>query len=93
MTNMLCSPFGQRFDPPNGYWPVRLCQLSQVTNVRYSGSALQSDGDMNTDVNKRTQCVWNNWKKISGVLYGKRIPPNVNSPAAKDHFFVGLCIL
>ena len=28
--------------------------------------------------NKRTQCGWNNWRNMSGVLYDKRAPPHVN---------------
>ena len=43
-------------------------QLPQVTEFKYLGSTLQSDGDMNTEVDKRTQCGWNNWRKISGIL-------------------------
>ena len=34
-------------------------------------------GDMNTEVNKRTQCGWNNWIKMSGVLCGKSVPTHV----------------
>ena len=30
--------------------------LPLVTELKYLGSTLQSDGDMNTEVNKRTQC-------------------------------------
>ena len=33
-------------------------QLSQVTEFKYLGSTLQSDGVMNAEVNKRTQCGW-----------------------------------
>ena len=31
----------------------------------------------NESLNKRTQCGWNNWRKISGVLCDKRVPPHV----------------
>ena len=41
------------------------------------GSTLQSDGDMSTEVNKRTPCGWNNWRNMSGVLCDKRLPPHV----------------
>ena len=40
-------------------------------------STLQSDGDMSTEINKRTQCGWNNWRKMSGVQCDKRVPPHV----------------
>ena len=49
----------------------------QVTEFKYLGSTLQSDVDMNTEVNKRTQCRWNNWMKMSGILRDKRTPPHV----------------
>ena len=38
---------------------------------------MQRDGDMNTEVNKRTPCGWNNWRKMSGVLCDKKVPPHV----------------
>ena len=40
-------------------------------------SALQSDGDMSTEINKRIKCGWNNWRKMSGVLCDKIVPPHV----------------
>ena len=49
-------------------------QLPQVTELKYLGSTVQNDGDMNTEVRKRTQCGWNNWRKVSGVICDKRIP-------------------
>ena len=62
---------------PLGSVNVQSAQLSQVTEFKYLGSTLQSDGDMNTEVNKMTQCGWNNCRKISGVLCDKRVPPYV----------------
>ena len=35
--------------------------LPQVTEFKYLASTLQIDGDMNTEVNKKTQCGSNNW--------------------------------
>ena len=56
---------------------MQYARLPQVTVFKYLGSTLQSDGDMSTEINKRTQCGWNNWRKMSGVLYDKRVPPHV----------------
>ena len=56
---------------------VQSVRLPQVTEFKYMGSTMQSDGDMSTEVKKRTQCGWNNWRKMSGVLRDKRIPPHV----------------
>ena len=47
----------------------------QVTEFKYLGSTLQSDGDTSTDIYKRKQCGWNNWRKMSGILCDKRVPP------------------
>ena len=41
------------------------------------------DGDMNTEVNKRTQCGWNNWRKMSGDMSDKREPPHGNGKMHK----------
>ena len=56
---------------------MQSAQLPQVTEFKYLGSTLQSDGGMSTEINKRTQCGWNNWRKMSGVLCNKRVPPHV----------------
>ena len=58
-------------------------QLPQVTEFKYLGSTLQNDGDMSSEVNKRTQCGWNNWRKMSGVLCDKRVPPHVKGKIDK----------
>ena len=58
-------------------------QLPQVTEFKYMGSTLQNDGDMSSEVNKRTQCGWNTWRKMSGVLCDKRVPPHVKGKIDK----------
>ena len=52
-------------------------KLLHVPEFKYLGSTLQSDGDMSSEVNKRAQCGWINWRKRSGVLCGKSVPPHV----------------
>ena len=58
---------------------MQSAQLPQVTEFKYLGSTMQSDGDMTTEINKRTQCGWNNWRKMSGVLCDKRVPSSSSS--------------
>ena len=41
-------------------------ELPNNTAFKNVGSTLQSDGDINAEVNKRTLGGWNNWRKISG---------------------------
>ena len=62
---------------------MRSAQLSQVTEFKYLGSTLQSDGDISTEINKRNQCGWNNWRKIPGVLCDKRVPTHVKGKIHK----------
>ena len=50
---------------------MQSAQLPQVTEFKYMGITLQSDGDTGTEVHKRTQCGWNNWRKMSGVRCDK----------------------
>ena len=37
----------------------------------------------NKEVSKRTQCGWNNWRKMSGVLCDRRIPSHVKGKIHK----------
>ena len=62
---------------PLGIVHMQSAQLPQVSEFKYLGSTLQSDGDMSTEINKRTQCGWNNWRKMSGVPCDTRVPPHV----------------
>ena len=59
---------------PLGSVEMQSDQLPHITEFKYLGNTLQSDGDMTTEVNKRTQCGWNNWMKMSDVLCDKRVP-------------------
>ena len=58
---------------PLGSVKMQSAQLPQVSEFKYLGSTLQSDGYMSTEINKRAQCGWNNWRNMSGVLCDKRV--------------------
>ena len=62
---------------PLGNVKMQSAQLPQVTEFKYLGSTLQSDGNMTTEINKRNQCGWNDWRKMSSVLCDKRVPPHL----------------
>ena len=68
---------------PLGSVNMQSAQLPQVTEFKYLGSTLQSDGDMTSEINKRNQCGWSNWRKLSGVLCDKRVPPPVKGKIHK----------
>ena len=63
-------------------------QLPLVTEFKYVGSTLQSDGGTSTEITKRTQCGWNNWRKMSGVLCDKRVPQHVEGKLHKINMIV-----
>ena len=71
---------------PLGSVKMQSDKLPQVTEFKYLGSILQNDVDMNKEINKRTQCGWNNWKKMSSVLCDKRVPPHVKGKIHKIIF-------
>ncbi|XP_037803561.1 uncharacterized protein LOC119597968 [Penaeus monodon] len=52
-------------------------QLPEVTEFKYLGSLLQSDGGVHKEISRRIQSGWNNWKRMSGVKCEKRIPIKV----------------
>ena len=51
--------------------------LPEATEFKYLGSMLTTDGRVEAEINRRIQAGWNNWRKMSGVLCDKKIPPKV----------------
>ena len=62
---------------------MQSAQLPQITELKYLGSTLHSDGYMSTEIHKRTQSGWNNWRNMSGVLCYKSVPPDVKGKIHK----------
>ncbi|XP_047480633.1 uncharacterized protein LOC125033295 [Penaeus chinensis] len=52
-------------------------QLPVVSEFRYLGSTVQSDGGVEAEISRRIQSGWNNWKKMAGVMCDKRVPAKV----------------
>ena len=42
---------------------------------KYLGSTVQEDGGEQREVASRISVGWNSWRKVSGVLCDKKIPP------------------
>ena len=59
-------------------------QLLETVEFKYIRSTLQKEGGVGTEVNRKIQCGWNNWRKMSGVLCDKRIPPTVKRQDPQD---------
>ena len=51
-----------RLDPPK-----------RVNTFTYLGSTLAEDGELDAKVTHRVQSGWKNWKRVSGVLYDRKI--------------------
>ena len=68
---------------PLGSVKMQSARLPQVTEFKYLGSTLQSNGGISTEINRRNQCGWNNSRKTSGVLRDKRVPPHVKGKIHK----------
>ena len=47
----------------------------------YLGSTVQESGSYDSEVKKREQTRWNEWRKVSGVICDKRLPARVKGKA------------
>ena len=52
-------------------------QLARVQVLKYLGSTVQENKGAEREVASWISAGWNSWKKVSGVLCGKKIPPKV----------------
>ena len=48
--------------------------IPQVTQFRYLGPIVQSDGEIERDVNFRIQAEWMKWRSTSRVICDKKVP-------------------
>ena len=49
-------------------------ELKNVDHFKYLGSVIDKDGTINKDVDLRVQAAWSSWRKLTGVLYDRKIP-------------------
>ena len=49
-------------------------ELRNVYHSKYLGSVIDKDGTIDRDVDLRVQAVWAIWRKMTGVLYDRKIP-------------------
>ena len=47
--------------------------LTKVTKVKVLGSTMSEDGELDEEVERRSQTGWRNWRRMSDVLCGKRL--------------------
>ena len=49
-------------------------QLKNVNHFKYLGSVIDRDGTIDRDVDLRVRAAWSSWRKLTGVLYDRKIP-------------------
>ncbi|XP_046986013.1 uncharacterized protein LOC124556019 [Schistocerca americana] len=48
-------------------------ELKSVCNFKYLASHIQRDRELESEIQHRINCRWNNWRKMSGVLRDKEV--------------------
>ena len=56
--------------------PIKLNgeELKNVDHFKYLGSVIDKDGTIDRDVDLRVRAAWSSWRKLTGVLYDRKIP-------------------
>ena len=52
-------------------------KVPRVKKFKYLGLTVQESGSCEREVKKRVQAGWNGWRKVSGVICGRRLPARV----------------
>ena len=52
-------------------------KVPRVKEFKYLRSTVQESGSCEREVKKRVQAGWNGWRKVSGVICGRRLPARV----------------
>ena len=58
--------------------------VKRAKNFKYLGSTLSSDERCEEEVRRRIQAGWMSWKKVSGVLYNRKLSARVKSKMYKS---------
>ena len=52
-------------------------KVPRVKEFKYLGSTVQESGGCVREVKKIVQAGWNGWRRVSGVIFDKRLPARV----------------
>ena len=52
-------------------------KVPRVKKFKYLGSTVQESGSCEREIKRRVQAGWNGWRKVSGVIYDRRLPVRV----------------
>ena len=58
-------------------------EISKVKELRYLGSTVQCNGGCGSEVKRRVQAGWNNWRRVSEVICDRRLSTCVKGKAYK----------
>ena len=58
--------------------------MKRVKSLKYLGSYVTENGDMEEEISQRIKSAWYNWKKTSGVLCDKRISARLKGKVYKS---------
>ena len=56
---------------------------SEIFQINYLRSTVQSNGECGREVKKRVQAGWNGWRRMSGVICDRRVPARVTGKVYK----------
>ena len=59
-------------------------KVKRAKNFKYLGSTVGSDGRCEEEVRRRIQAGWMSWKKVSGVLYDRKLSARVKGKMYKS---------
>ena len=48
-------------------------------HFKYLGSVIDKDGTIDRDVDLLVRTAWSSWRKLTGVLYDRKIPLRLNA--------------
>ena len=54
-------------------------KVPRVQEFKYLGSMVQESGGWEREVKNRVKARWNEWRRVSGVICDKRLPPRVKA--------------
>ena len=54
-------------------------ELNNVDHFKYLGSVIDRDGTIDRDVDLHVWAAWSSWRKLTGVLYDRKIPTRLKA--------------
>ena len=53
---------------------INVAKTEHLDHFKYLGSVIDTDGTTDRDVDLRVRAAWSSWRKVTGVLYDRKIP-------------------